>query len=181
MAKNKKDKNLTAEDEAVSEEKTQNEENTEAVQEQEETPCRDYEAELAAEKDRYLRLAAEYDNYRKRTQKEREAIYSDVRIETVAELLPVYDNLARALAAECSDAAFYKGVQMTMNQLVSIFEKVGIEPIETIGKTFDPLLHNAVLHVEDESYETNVIVEEFQKGFKYKDKVIRFAMVKVAN
>jgi molecular chaperone GrpE len=181
MAKNKKDKNLTAEDEIISEEKTQNEESTEACKEQEETPGRNYEAELAAEKDRYLRLAAEYDNYRKRTQKEREALYSDVRIETVAELLPVYDNLARALAAECADAAFYKGVQMTMNQLVSIFEKVGIEPIETVGKAFDPSLHNAVLHVEDESYETNVIVEEFQKGFKYKDKVIRFAMVKVAN
>ncbi len=93
----------------------------------------------------------------------------------------MYDNLARALAAECSDAAFYKGIELTMNQLVAIFEKIGIEPIETANQTFDPSLHNAVIHIEDESLGQNVIVEEFQKGFKYKDKVIRFAMVKVAN
>lgn len=147
----------------------------------EQPPARDYEAELAAEKERYLRLAAEYDNYRKRSQKEREALFADVRAETVKELLPVFDNLERALAAECSDSAFYKGVEMTMTQLTGIFEKLGVTMIEAEGQVFDPQLHNAVVHVEDETLGENVIVEQFQRGFKLNDKVIRFAMVKVAN
>lgn len=144
-------------------------------------PARDYEAELAEEKDKYLRLAAEYDNYRRRSQKEREALFSDVRADTVKALLPVYDNLERALKAECTDEAFYKGVELTMNQLLGILEKMGVTLIEAKDCVFDPQLHNAVMHVEDESLGENVIVEEFQKGFKLNDKVIRFAMVKVAN
>ena len=130
------------------------------------------DAALGAEKDKYLRLAAEYDNYRKRSQKERE---------TVLQLLPVYDNLERALKAECSDGAFYKGVEMIMDQLMGIFAKLGVEVIQTEGQTFDPALHNAVIHVEDESLGENVVAEEFQKGFTLNGKVIRFAMVKVAN
>ena len=139
------------------------------------------EALLAAEKDKYLRLAAEYDNYRRRSQKEKENTYSDGKADTVLQLLPVYDNLARALKAECSDPNFYKGVEMTMTQLLGIFEKLGVTPIEAEGQPFDPAEHNAVVHVEDEALGENLVVEEFQKGFKLNDKVIRFAMVKVAN
>ena len=150
-------------------------------EEQAAQPARDYEAELAEEKDKYLRLAAEYDNYRRRSQKEREALFADVRADTVKALLPVYDNLERALKTECSDEAFYRGVELTMNQLLDILGKMGVTLIETGDCVFDPQLHNAVMHVEDESLGENVIVEEFQKGFKLNDKVIRFAMVKVAN
>lgn len=139
------------------------------------------EAALKAEKDKYLRLAAEYDNYRRRSQKEKETTYSDGKADTVLQLLPVYDNLSRALKAECSDPNFYKGVEMTMTQLLGIFEKLGVTPIEAEGQPFDPAEHNAVVHVEDEALGENVVVEEFQKGFKLNDKVIRFAMVKVAN
>ncbi len=136
---------------------------------------------LAAEKDKYLRLAAEYENYRRRSQKEKENVYSDGKADTVLQLLPVYDNLARALRAECSDPNFYKGVEMTMTQLLDIFAKLGVTPIEAEGQPFDPAEHNAVVHVEDEALGENTVVEEFQKGFKLNDKVIRFAMVKVAN
>ena len=139
------------------------------------------DAALAVEKDKYLRLAAEYDNYRRRSQKEKEGIYGDGKADTVLALLPVYDNLERALKAECTDPAFYKGVEMTMTQLTEIFAKLGVTPIEAAGQPFDPAEHNAVIHVEDEAYGENTVVEEFQKGFKLNEKVIRFAMVKVAN
>ncbi|MBR4692652.1 MAG: nucleotide exchange factor GrpE [Oscillospiraceae bacterium] len=139
------------------------------------------DAALAAERDKYLRLAAEYDNYRRRSQKEKENVYSDGKADTVLQLLPVYDNLERALKAECSDPNFYRGVEMTMTQLTEIFAKLGVTPIEAAGQPFDPAEHNAVVHVEDESLGENTVVEEFQKGFKLNDKVIRFAMVKVAN
>ncbi len=141
----------------------------------------DRDAALAAEKDKYLRLAAEYDNYRKRSQKEKENTYADAKADTVLALLPVYDNLERALKAECTDAAYYKGVEMIMDQLMKIFEKLGVEIIESAGQPFDPDKHNAVIHVEDESLGENVVAEEFQKGFTLNGKVIRFAMVKVAN
>ena len=136
---------------------------------------------LAQEHDSYLRLAAEYDNYRKRSQKEKESLYTDIRSETVEKFLPVYDNLERALAQETQDAAFKKGVEMTMNQLVSVMEKLGVVSFGAAGEAFDPQLHNAVMHVEDEALGENVIAEVFQKGFKVGDKVVRFAMVKVAN
>ena len=136
---------------------------------------------LAQEHDSYLRLAAEYDNYRKRSQKEKENLYTEIRSETVEKFLPVYDNLERALAQETQDAAFKKGVEMTMNQLVSVMEKLGVEGFGAAGDHFDPQLHNAVMHIEDESLGENVIAEVFQKGFKVGEKVVRFAMVKVAN
>ena len=136
---------------------------------------------LAQEHDSYLRLAAEYDNYRKRSQKEKDNLYTEVRSETVEKFLPVYDNLERALAQETQDAAFKKGVEMTMNQLVSVMEKLGVESFGAAGDHFDPQLHNAVMHIEDESLGENVIAEVFQKGFKVGEKVVRFAMVKVAN
>ena len=124
---------------------------------------------------------AEYDNYRKRSQKEKDNLYTEIRSETVEKFLPVYDNLERALAQETQDAAFKKGVEMTMNQLVSVMEKLGVESFGAAGDHFDPQLHNAVMHIEDESLGENVIAEVFQKGFKVGEKVVRFAMVKVAN
>ena len=136
---------------------------------------------LAQEHDSYLRLAAEYDNYRKRSQKEKDNLYTEIRSETVEKFLPVYDNLERALAQETQDAAFKKGVEMTMNQLVSVMEKLGVESVGAAGDHCDPQLHNAVMHIEDESLGENVIAEVFQKGFKVGEKVVRFAMVKVAN
>lgn len=136
---------------------------------------------LAQEHDSYLRLAAEYDNYRKRSQKEKDNLYTEIRSETVEKFLPVYDNLERALAQETQDAAFKKGVEMTMNQLVSVMEKLGVESFGAAGDHFDPQLHNAVMHIEDESLGENVIAEVFQKGFKVGERVVRFAMVKVAN
>lgn len=141
----------------------------------------DSEAAIAAEKDKYLRLAAEYDNYRRRSQKEREAVYADAQADTILRLLPVYDNLERALKTPCADAAFFKGVEMTMGQLTEILGKLDAAPIEAVGQPFDPAMHNAVLHVEDETLGENLVAEEFQKGFTLHGKVIRFAMVKVAN
>jgi len=144
-------------------------------------PSEELRSELAAEKDRYLRLAAEYDNYRKRSQKEREALFADVKCDTVSKLLPIYDNLARALFAPCSDEAFYKGVEMTMTQLMEAFDKLGIKKIPGTGEKFNPDLHNAIMHVEDDSVGEGTIVEEFQTGFILGEKVIRHSMVKVAN
>ena len=137
--------------------------------------------QLADEKDKYLRLAAEYDNYRKRSQKERETVYADVRSDTVEKFLPVYDNLERALKQATTDEAYYKGVEMIMTQFDETLTKLGVTEIESVGKKFDPNLHNAVMHVDDDTKGENEIVEVFQKGFKLGDKVIRFAMVKVAN
>ena len=159
-------------------------EKTEAQQPEQETPqaAPTPTAEKPQEdSERYLRLMAEFDNYKKRSAKEREAIYTDVRVDTVTKFLPVFDNLERAMKTETADEAFKKGVEMTFNQLMDVFKKLGVEEIESIGKPFDPTLHNAVMHVEDESLGENEIVEEFQKGFKIGDKVIRHSMVKVAN
>lgn len=136
---------------------------------------------LAQEHDSYLRLAAEYDNYRKRSQKEKEGLYGDIKSDTVSKFLPVYDNLVRALAQSTEDEAYRKGVEMIMNQFNTTLEKLGVSRIESLGQKFDPSLHNAVMHVDDEEKGENEIVEVFQEGFKYGEKVIRFAMVKVAN
>ena len=146
-----------------------------------ETPESRLEAELAAERDRYLRLAAEYDNFRKRSQKERENIYADVRADTVLRLLPVYDNLERALKQETPDEAYYKGVEMILAGFHEALEKLGVTEIPTVGEQFDPVLHNAVMHTEDETKGENEIIEELQKGFRLGDKVIRFSLVVVAN
>ena len=139
------------------------------------------EKALKAEKEKYLRLAAEYDNFRKRNQKEREGLYSDVRCDTIKRMLPVYDNLSRALKQETADTAYKKGVEMTMTQLEQILEKLNVTAIPAVGEKFDPTVHNAVMHIEDDSYEDGVIIEEYEKGFMLGDKVIRFSMVVVAN
>ena len=135
----------------------------------------------ALEHDQFLRLAAEYDNFRKRTQREKDGIYQDAVADTVKKFLPVYDNLERALHHETADEAYKKGVEMTLTELVKILDALGIKPFGEAGETFDPQRHNAVMHIEDESLGENVIAEVFQTGFAHGDKVIRFAMVKVAN
>lgn len=150
----------------------------EAAQQQE---AEQLKAALAEQESKYLRLLAEYDNYRKRSQREKSTTWADAQAEAVLALLPVYDNLERALKQETCDEAYAKGVEMTMNQLKTILEKLGIEEIPTVGQTFDPLLHNAIFHVEDEGLGKNVIAECFQTGFKLGGKVVRVAMVKVAN
>ena len=150
-------------------------------EEKKEEPKPTPEQELAGANDRYLRLMAEYDNFRKRSQKEKESLYGDIKAAAVKEFLPVYDNLERALAAETADEAYRKGVEMIMAQFNKTLEKLGVTEIKSLGEKFDPNLHNAVMHVDDEEKGENEIVEIFQKGFMLGDKVIRFAMVKVAN
>ena len=137
--------------------------------------------QMDEKEEQYLRLAAEYDNFRKRTQKEKDGIYQGAKSDAVAAFLPVYDNLERALKQETADEAYKKGVEMTMTGLKEILSKLGVEEIPALGETFDPALHNAVMHVEDENAGENTVVDVFQAGFKLGEKVIRFAMVKVAN
>lgn len=132
-------------------------------------------------KEQFLRLAAEYDNYRKRTAKEKENLWTDAKADTVQAFLPVYDNLERAMKQETSDEAYKKGVEMTMNQLKEVFAKLGVTEIEAQGRPFDPNLHNAVMHIEDENLGENTVAQVFQAGFMLGEKVIRFAMVQVAN
>jgi len=140
-----------------------------------------WEEKYNAEHDSYLRLAADYDNFRKRTIKEKEASYGHGKADAVEKLLPVYDNLERALNQPTEDTAYKKGVEMTFNQLVSIFNTLGVEVFGNVGDEFDPNLHNAVMHTEDENFGENVVCQVFQKGFKLGDKIVRFAMVQVAN
>ena len=139
------------------------------------------EEEIASQNDRYLRLCAEYDNFRKRTQKEKDALYGEIRANTLLQFLPVYDNLERALKQGTEDEAYRKGVEMIMTQFCSTIEKLGVTEVPALGEKFNPELHNAVMHVDDEEKGENEVVEVFQKGFMLGDKVIRFAMVKVAN
>jgi len=134
--------------------------------------------ELEAQKDQYLRLAAEYDNFRRRSQIEKEAIYGDAYADALKALLPTVDNLERALKYPDS-AKVVEGVQMTYNKLRETLSTLGIEEIPC--ETFDPNYHNAVMHIEDDSYGESAVVEVFEKGYKRGDKVIRYAMVKVAN
>jgi len=140
-----------------------------------------FEEKYNAERDAHLRLAAEFDNFRKRTIKEKEASYGNGKADAVTKMLPVYDNLERALNQPTEDAAYKKGVELTMNELVKIFTGLGVEIFGQVGETFDPNLHNAVMHIDDDSVEENTISQVFQKGFKIGEKVVRFAMVQVAN
>ena len=169
----KKNKNEIPEEELVEET---------AVEETPDVPeVSPWEEKYNAEHDSYLRLAADYDNFRKRTVKEKEASYGNGKADAVAKMLPVYDNLERALNQETVDEAYKKGVEMTMNELVKIFTALGVEIFGEVGEAFDPNLHNAVMHTEDENLGENTIAMVFQKGFKIGDKVVRFAMVQVAN
>ena len=158
------------------------EETTEEVEETaapaEET---NWEEKYNAEHDAHLRLAAEYDNFRKRTIQEKEQSYTHGKSDAVEKLLPVYDNLERALNQPTEDAAYKKGVELTMNELVKILNTLGVEIFGSVGDAFDPNMHNAVMDTEDEALGENVIAQVFQKGFKLGEKVVRFAMVQVAN
>ena len=140
-----------------------------------------WEEKYNAERDAHLRVAAEFDNFRKRTVKEKEQSYGNGKADAVAKMLPVYDNLERALNQPTEDAAYKKGVEMTMNELGKILTSLGVEVFGKVGDTFDPNLHNAVMHTEDDSFGENTISMVFQKGFKIGEKVVRFAMVQVAN
>ena len=192
MAKNRKKENPVPED--VQDETEQPQAETvpgqeapeaagaeEAAETPEARPRKDQEQLLAEAADKYLRLAAEYDNYRKRTAKEKESIWPEARAQTVAAFLPVYDNLERALKQETADEAYKKGVEMTMKGLQDALTGLGVEVIPALGETFDPNRHNAVMHVDDGEAGENTIVEVFQQGFICGEKVIRFSMFKVAN
>ena len=154
----------------------------EVAEELAETPeVNPWEEKYNAERDAHLRVAAEFDNFRKRTIKEKEASYGNGKADAVAKMLPVYDNLERALNQPTEDAAYKKGVEMTMNELMKIFTGLGVEVFGAPGDAFDPNLHNAVMHIDDETLGENVVSQVFQKGFKIGEKVVRFAMVQVAN
>ena len=153
-------------------------ENAEAPEVPEVNP---WEEKYKAEHDSHLRLAAEFDNFRKRTVKEKDASYGNGKADAIAKILPIYDNLERAVNQPCTDEAYKKGVEMTMNELLKIFGTLGVEVFGQVGEEFNPEFHNAVMHTEDESLGENVISQVFLKGFKLGDKVVRFAMVQVAN
>lgn len=140
-----------------------------------------WEEKYNQEHDAYLRLAADYDNYRKRTLKEKDQSYANGKSDAVAKLLPIYDNLERALNQPTEDQAYKKGVEMTMTELVKILEGLNVTIFGQPGDAFDPNLHNAVMHIEDESLGESVITQVFQKGFRLGEKIVRFAMVQVAN
>ena len=169
----------------------QAEEQTEPVQPEDEPeadqettqadPLEEQKENKAAEHDNFLRLAAEYDNFRKRTQKERESLYQDAKADPVGKFLPVFDNLQRAMAQETADEAYKKGVEMTMQGFQAILDALNVTVYGAPGEAFDPTFHNAVMHVDDETLGENTIAEVFQTGFRMGDKVIRHAMVKVAN
>ena len=177
MSKEEKKK---AVDEEVNEaEQTQEESCEEKVEEKKEPTLED---QLADMKKQLAYTAAEYANFRARSAKEKEATYSNAKGNVVSEILPVIDNLERALSQESEDfEALKKGVQMTMDQLGAALTKLGVEAYGESGDSFDPNFHNAVMHIEDEQFGDSVIVEVFQKGYKINDRVIRPAMVKTAN
>ena len=140
------------------------------------------EKELAEANDKYMRLFAEYENFRRRTAKEKEGIYADAYIDALLQILPVLDNLERAAAYGGTDAeSLAKGLELTLKSFSETLSKMGVSEIEAMGKTFDPNLHNAVMHVDDESFGESEVVEVFAKGYARGDKVLRHSMVKVAN
>ena len=157
------------------------EEETTPAEEAPAAPEENYKEKYEHEHDAHLRLAAEYDNFRKRSQKEKDASYTNGKADTIAKLLPVYDNLERAMNQPTEDAAYKKGVELTMQGLLKIFGDLGVEVYGEVGDEFDPNLHNAVMHIESEELGENTLAQVFQKGFKTGEKVIRFAMVQVAN
>ena len=182
MAKKEKEMKDTPVEETVETAAAAEETTEETVEETVETvEVNPWEEKYNAERDSHLRLAAEFDNFRKRTVKEKEASYGNGKADAIAKLLPVYDNLERALNQPTEDAAYKKGVELTMNELVKILNGLGVEIFGNVGDEFDPNLHNAVMHTDDEAFADNTIAMVFQKGFKMGDKVIRFAMVQVAN
>lgn len=190
MSKKNREKNKpVTEEEAVAEvaeaEEAPAQEAPAADTPKEEAPKEDVaeklQKQLAAEHDQYLRILAEYDNFRKRSRKEKDALYVDIKAETVSKFLPVFDDLARALAGETADEAYKKGVELTMAGLRKVMTGLGVEEFGEVGEPFDPNAHNAVMHIESEDLGENVIAQVFQKGFRIGEKVIRHAVVQVAN
>ena len=182
MAKNERnEKKVTDQETTPVEEETTEVPETEETVEVPQPEVDPWEEKYNAEHDARLRIAAEFDNFRKRTVKEKEASYGNGKADAVAKMLPVYDNLERALNQETQDAAYKKGVELTMTELTKILTSLGVEIFGEPGDAFDPQLHNAVMHTEDESLGENVVSQVFQKGFKLGDKIVRFAMVQVAN
>ncbi len=198
MSEAEKDKLNTEEAENAEEITETAEENSEAAEEnteqaeQTEEPAPDPAAELedkvkaleeaaAKDKDRYLRLLAEYDNFRKRSIQEKDAASANATAKAALEVISVIDNFERAMDAECSDENYKKGVEMIYNQFTDVIKKLGVEEIDALGQEFNPNLHNAVNHVEDENFGENTVCQVYQKGYKLGDKVIRCAMVVVAN
>ena len=181
MAKKEEKKQPETTEELIPEETAEAPQEEPKAAETETKEINPFEEKYNAEHDSLLRLAAEYDNFRKRTVKEKEASYGNGKADAIVKLLPIYDNLERALNQPTEDAAYKKGVELTMNELVKIFTGLGVEIFGSVGDSFDPNLHNAVMHTEDESLGENVIAQVFQKGFKVGDKIVRFAMVQVAN
>ncbi len=177
----KKNKEQEIPQEEVKEEAAGAVETAETPEPAEKTETNPFEEKYNAEHDSYLRLAADYDNFRKRTVKEKEQSYGNGKADAVEKMLPVYDNLERALNQPTEDEAYKKGVEMTMTQLVGIFAELGVEIYGNVGDSFDPNIHNAVMHTEDETKGENEIAQVFQKGFKLGEKIVRFAMVQVAN
>ena len=138
------------------------------------------DAELADQKDQYLRLMAEYQNYRNRTTEEKKKIYGDAKVDCVQELLAVMDSFERALEAPCTDENYKKGVEMTFAQIQKAFEKLGVTEVAAMGEAFDPKVHNAIKQVDDSKYDSDVVCEVFQKGYLLGDRLIRPAMVAVS-
>ena len=163
-------KNTTPEEELMTEETAEAAEAAEPA-----------EAEKKELEDRYLRLMAEYDNYRRRTQKERENVYPDAVANTLKELLPLLDNLQRALDTPCADENYLTGIKMIQTGFEEYLKKMGVETFGKAGEPFDPNLHNAVMHIEDESLGKNVVAQVFQSGYRRGDRILRHAMVQQAN
>ena len=189
---------LDEQDECVNEKTTEENINTESDDSEDSTPLKHKDkkklkkaeaeieklkSELSAEQEKYMRLYAEYDNFRRRSAKEREGIYTDAYCDALEQILPIIDNLERATqySADDPESPMAKGIELTVKSCVEALNKMGVFEIEALGKQFDPNLHNAVMHVEDEAFGENEIAEVFMKGYIKGDKVIRFSMVKVAN
>ena len=169
----------------VEEQEIKEQETVESAEVTEEAPLEEAENEFEKKyndvNEKYLRTLAEYDNYRKRTIKEKESIYPEAKAVVVEKFLPVLDNFQRAIESAENKDAFYEGVVMLKKQMDEVLTALGVEEIKAVGEEFNPEFHNAVMHVEDEETGENIIVEEFQKGYKIGDRVIRHSMVKVAN
>ena len=168
-------------EEEIKTEETVEETTAEATEETPAEEVNEFEQKFKDVNDKYLRTLAEYDNYRKRTIKEKESIYPEAKAVVVEKFLPIMDNFQRAIDSAENKDAFYEGVVMLKKQMDEVFTTLGVEEIKAVGEEFNPELHNAVMHVEDEETGENVIVEEFQKGYRIGDRVIRHSMVKVAN
>lgn len=176
MSENNKNCNQTAEEEIVNQPAEE-----EAVPQEQATQEDALKTQLAELNDKYIRILAEYDNFRKRSQKEKDSIYPRATADTVEKFLPIIDNFERAMACACTDETFKKGMEMIFQSFLKTLESLNVEAIGEAGETFDPQLHNAVMHIDDDNYDENVIVQVLQKGYRIGDRVVRYAMVQVAN